>query len=243
MQSTEVHEKKLQTDLQGGSGGRKSARWGRAEHVKFKRKAKGMEKTKWAMKVCSVGEEKGVKKEVSFHSRRQMKAADGRRLVQTTEAAPCWDCPGSAVQGSAPSPPTSTRLSHPGRTPPARCPLVLHAHTHTRVKHTQSGQRFHHLFIFSGLGEKSSWRQHFDKRDKKSLNNVFEFRFLTDSQRADEDKQHSYMLHANYAAEYWTFCMKQEGSGVGDITSEGASWTSGWILYNLVKIYSSSDVS
>lgn len=26
MQSTEVHEKKLQTDLQGGSGGRKSAR-------------------------------------------------------------------------------------------------------------------------------------------------------------------------------------------------------------------------
>lgn len=222
MQSTEVHEKKLQTDLQGGSGGRKSARWGRAELVKFKRKAKGMEKTtKWAMKVCSVGEEKGVKKEVSFHSCWQMKAADGRRLIQTTEAAPCWDCPGSAVQGSAPSPPTSTRLSHPGRTPPARCPLVLHAHTHTRVKHTQSGQRFHHLFIFSGLGEKSSWRQHFDKRDKKSLNNVFEFRFLTDSQRADEDKQHSYMLHANYAAEYWTFCMKQEGSGVGDVTSEG----------------------
>lgn len=157
MQSTGVHEKKLPTDLQGGSGGRKSARWGRAEHVKFKRKAKGWRKQQseqWKFVVS--GEEKGVKKEVSFHSRRQMKAADGRRLFQTTEAAPCWDCPGSAVQGSAPSPPTSTRLSHPGRTPPARCPLVLHAHTHThtRVKHTQSGQRFHHLFIFSGLGGK-----------------------------------------------------------------------------------------
>lgn len=100
-------------------------------------------------------------------------------------------------------------------------PGPTRTHTHTRVKHTQSGQRFHHLFIFSGLGEKSSRRQHFDKRDKKSLNNVFEFRFLTDSQHADEDKQHSYMLHANYAAEYWTFCMKQEGSGVGDVTSEG----------------------
>lgn len=99
-------------------------------------------------------------------------------------------------------------------------PGPTRTHTHTRQTHTvrPAFPSFIHLQRTWG---KSSRRQHFDKRDKKSLNNVFEFRFLTDSQRADEDKQHSYMLHANYAAEYWTFCMKQEGSGVGDVTSEG----------------------
>lgn len=100
--------------------------------------------------------------------------------------------------------------------------------THTHASNTHSQASVSIIYSSSAdLGGKSSRRQHFDKRDKKSLNNVSEFRFLTDSQRADEDKQHSYMLHANYAAEFWTFCMKQEGSGVGDVTSEGASWTSG----------------
>lgn len=242
MQSTEVHEKKLQTDLQGGSGGRKSARWGRAELVKFKRKAKGMEKTtKWAMKVCSVGEEKGVKKEVSFHSRRQMKAADGRRLVGTTEAPPCWDCPGSAVQGSAPSPPTSTRLSHPGRTPPARCPLVLHAHT--RVKHTQSGQRFHHLFIFSGLGGKAP--------DDNILTNVTK-NLSTMYLSSGFLQTASVLMRTNNTATCYMLIMQLNiGHSVWNrkalewatLHQRGASWTSGWILYNLVKIYSSSDVS
>lgn len=204
--------------------------------------SKGMEKTtKWAMKVCSVGEEKGVKKEVSFHSRRQMKAADGRRLVQTTEAPPCWDCPGSAVQGSAPSPPTSTRLSHPGRTPPARCPLVLH--THTRQTHTVRPAFPSFIHLQRTWGEKAP--------DDNILTNVTK-NLSTMYLSSGFLQTASVLMRTNNTATCYMLIMQLNiGHSVWNrkalewatLHQRGASWTSGWILYNLVKIYSSSDVS
>lgn len=200
--------------------------------------SKGMEKTtKWAMKVCSVGEEKGVKKEVSF----QMKAADGRRLVQTTEAAPCWDCPGSAVQGSAPSPPTSTRLSHPGRTPPARCPLVLH--THTRQTHTVRPAFPSFIHLQRTWGEKAP--------DDNILTNVTK-NLSTMYLSSGFLQTASVLMRTNNTATCYMLIMQLNiGHSVWNrkalewatLHQRGASWTSGWILYNLVKIYSSSDVS
>lgn len=138
MQSTEVHEKKLLTDLQGGSGGRKSARWGRAEHVKFKRKAKGMEKTtKWAMKVCSVGGRKGSKEGsiISFppadESCRRAEASwdyGGPTLLRLSRICSAgFSTVSSHLDTSVASRPYTAGTLSPGPT---------RTHTHTRQTHT-----------------------------------------------------------------------------------------------------------
>lgn len=115
-------KKKKKTLKKAGNTGLKEDRWQSRNNLMAKR-MKG--------KKCKI--------DIRSHSSRWRQLTGSCHFT----APPYWDCPVSAVQGPAPSPPTATRPSHPGHTLQGRCPLVLYAQE--GQKHTLSA-----LYAFAG---------------------------------------------------------------------------------------------
>ena len=136
--------------------------------------SKGMEKTaKLAMEVCSVAEQK----EVSFHSGRQMKAADGRRLARTNGgptllrlSSICsagFSTVSSHLDTSVASRPNTAGTLSPGPT-----------RTHTRQTHTVRSA-FPPVIHLKRTWGKSSWQQHSDNFQQPQLSRERDKNFST----------------------------------------------------------------